>query len=89
MEANSVRATEQISANKKLGEKEARELIRGAAKIYVAKGKKLEEFPGGTASKELIAKMLGATGNLRAPTIKVGKTLLVGYDEETYKKVFG
>jgi len=89
MEAHSVRATEKISASKKLGADEARELIRDASKIYIAKGKSLEEFPGGKASKEVVEKMLGATGNLRAPTIKVGKTLLVGFNEETYRKVFG
>ena len=31
--------------------------------------------------------MLGPTGNLRAPTLRVGRTLLVGFDEETYRKV--
>jgi len=81
--------TEEVSASQKLGEKEARQLIKGASKIFIAKGKKLEEFRGGSARKEIVEKMLGSTGNLRAPTIKVGKTLLVGYNEETYAKVFG
>lgn len=89
MESHSVRATEQVPASRKLGADEARELIRGASKIYIAKGKSLQEFPGGKASKEIVEKMLGATGNLRSPTIKVGKTLLVGFNEETYAKVFG
>jgi len=64
----------------------ARELIREAKKIYIAKGKKLEEFEGGSAKKEIVEKMLGSTGNLRAPTVKVGSTLLVGFNEETYSK---
>ncbi|MDB5392016.1 MAG: hypothetical protein JWM11_7662, partial [Planctomycetaceae bacterium] len=29
------------------------------------------------------------SGKLRAPTLKVGKTLIVGFDDETYRKVFG
>jgi len=33
--------------------------------------------------------MLGATGNLRAPTIRVGKKLLVGFNEDVYSEVFG
>jgi len=33
--------------------------------------------------------MLGSTGNLRAPTIQVGSTLLVGFNEELYTKVLG
>jgi arsenate reductase-like glutaredoxin family protein len=38
--------------------------------------------------KTLLQYMLGPTGNLRAPTLRVGKTLLVGFDEATYEKVF-
>ena len=33
--------------------------------------------------------MLGPTGNLRAPCLRVGKTVLVGFDEETYTRVLG
>ena len=32
----------------------------------------------------LLKAMLGPTGNLRAPTIRKGKTLLVGFNEEVY-----
>jgi len=32
--------------------------------------------------------MLGPTGNLRAPTARVGKTLLVGFNDEVYGKIF-
>ena len=31
--------------------------------------------------------MLGPTGNLRAPTLRVGRTRIVGFDEETYRGV--
>ena len=31
--------------------------------------------------------MLGPTGNLRAPVVKVGKTLLVGFNEDQYREV--
>jgi hypothetical protein len=33
--------------------------------------------------------MLGPTGNLRAPTIRRGKTVLVGFNEEVFEQVFG
>lgn len=89
MEARGVEVKEQVSASKKLGESEARKLIRDAGTIYVAKGRKLDEFEGGTARKEIVEKMLGSTGNLRAPTIKVGKKLLVGFNEDVYEKVMG
>jgi len=31
--------------------------------------------------------MLGPTRNLRAPTLRVGRTLVVGFDEGTYRRV--
>ncbi len=36
----------------------------------------------------LLAHMLGPTGNLRAPAIRRGKTLLVGFNEEAYASLF-
>jgi hypothetical protein len=30
--------------------------------------------------------MLGPTGNLRAPCLRVGKTVLVGFNEEAYAR---
>jgi arsenate reductase-like glutaredoxin family protein len=37
----------------------------------------------------LAAAILGPTGNLKAPTLRVGDTLLVGFNEESYRRVFG
>jgi hypothetical protein len=89
LEDTGIEVAEEVSASRKLGENEARKLIRGAATVHIAKGKKLEVFAGGKATKELVAKMLGSTGNLRAPTIKAGDRLLVGFNEETYRDVLG
>jgi hypothetical protein len=33
--------------------------------------------------------MLGPTGNLRAPTIRRGKTVLVGFNEELFTEKLG
>jgi len=57
--------------------------------VIVAKGKQVSEFPGGKASKDVIEAMLGPTGNLRAPTIRRGKTVLVGFNEELFERVLG
>ena len=35
----------------------------------------------------LLGLLLGPSGNLRAPTLRRGRTLLVGFDESTYKAV--
>lgn len=62
-------------------------LAKAASKVIVAKGTKVVAFdmkkdpPGDT---DLLKAMLGPTGNLRAPTIRKGNTLLVGFNEEVY-----
>jgi arsenate reductase-like glutaredoxin family protein len=54
----------------------------------VAKGAKVAELePGKAAGKEIVDAMLGPTGNLRAPCIRVGKTLLVGFNTDAYRDV--
>ena len=86
MDANGIEAKEVVQASRKLGRREAAELVRSASRVIVAKGKKVSSFPGGKATEEKVAALLGPTGNLRAPTVRVGKTLLVGFDESAYEK---
>ena len=62
-------------------------MARAADRLYVAKGKKVvqvdlkRERPDDAT---LLSLMLGPTGNLRAPTVRKGKTLIVGFDAATY-----
>ena len=73
-------------------EKEALELAGSVNDIYVAKGKKVVHLnmKKDKPDKATLTKLLlGPTGNLRAPTLRKGKTLIVGFDEETYQKLFG
>lgn len=84
---------EEVNAKKETyGEAEAFGLLEGINDLYVAKGKKIvrinlkKEEPSKADLKKLI---LGPTGNLRAPTLRKGKTLMVGFHEETYEKLFG
>lgn len=37
----------------------------------------------------LLAHILGPSGNLRAPTLRKGKTLLIGFNEEAYRDELG
>jgi len=39
--------------------------------------------------EEILKLVLGPTGNLRAPTLLVGKTMVVGFNEEMYSDVVG
>jgi hypothetical protein len=65
-------------------------MARDASRVIVAKGKKVSEFePGGKASADVVDAMLGPTGNLRAPTIRKGRTVVVGFNEDVFEQVFG
>lgn len=74
-----------VPASRKLGRDDAVALIAEVNTLIAAKGKKVTTFKvGGGASDEAIDAMLGPTGNLRSPTIRAGKLLLVGFNEEQY-----
>ena len=67
-------------------------LLDGANELLAAKGKKVEriDLRKGKPDKATVARlMIGPSGNLRAPTLRVGKKILVGFDEETYEKELG
>ena len=85
MDAHRIEPKEVVSAAKKLGRAEAAELVRQAAKVIVAKGNAAQEHPGGKPSAEIVGALLGPTGNLRAPALRVGRSLLVGFSEEVYR----
>ena len=89
MDAKGIEAKEVVPASRKLAKKEAVALAKQASKVIVAKGKKVTEFPGGKAGADVVAAMLGPTGNLRAPTLRSGKTVIVGFNAEVFGKVFG
>jgi len=81
----------QVDAKKTtLKEKEALALVQEVDEIYASKGKQVvhldlrKDEPDKAA---VLALLLGPTGNLRAPTLRKGRALLVGFDEASYAKV--
>ena len=90
MDASQIQVTETVPASHKLGKKEAAAFAKAASRVVVCKGKKIREWkPAGRVDREMVAAMLGPTGNLRAPTIRVGKTIVVGFHEEVYHEILG
>jgi arsenate reductase-like glutaredoxin family protein len=80
------------AAKIKYGPAAALKLLHGVDRIVAMKGKKIVAFDlkkDRPDDETLLAHLIGPTGNLRAPTVRVGKTLLVGFNEETYKEVVG
>ena len=89
MDAKKIVPKEEVPASRKLGRDDALSLARAVRTIIVAKGKKVAEFRGGAQAADAVDAMLGPTGNLRAPTLKSGKTLLVGFNEDAYREHLG
>jgi arsenate reductase-like glutaredoxin family protein len=86
LDASGIEPKETVPASRKLGKKDAAQIAKAASRVIVAKGKKVSEFkPGGKATTEVVEAMLGPTGNLRAPTVRAGKTVLVGFNEDVYR----
>lgn len=70
---------------------EGLKLATAASAIHAAKGKKLVYFKlkagklqGDATDEDLRKAIIGPSGNLRAPTIWIGKTMVVGFSDELY-----
>jgi hypothetical protein len=67
-------------------------VLAGVDELYAIKGKRvvyMDLRKGRVDRAALLGLLLGPTGNLRAPTLRNGRTLLVGFDEATYRLVLG
>lgn len=86
---NSIDVAETQNARAKLGADDALALARAATIVHVAKGKKIVSFEMADAPSddELLAVMLGRSGTLRAPTLRRGTTLLVGFNADLYQRL--
>jgi ABC-type arginine transport system ATPase subunit len=74
------------------GRDEALKLARSVGRVITARGKKVVVFDMTTDPPDdetLAAHLLGPSGNLKAPTLRISATLLVGFGEEAYRQVFG
>ena len=83
--------TEKVEARKqKIEGDDAWQLLGGSREIVVGRGKKFVIFdPASDAKQEILKVSLGRTGNLRAPTLKIGNRLIVGFNDDMYNKYVG
>ena len=65
-------------------------LVKDAKNIFVAKGKKMMDWdPARDDREQIIKSIIGTSGNLRAPTWRIGSDYLVGFHPDQYKQVLG
>jgi len=75
-----------------IDEAQALRLVSEVDELYVTRGTKVihldlaRERPDDEA---LLGLLIGPSGKLRAPTLKVGRVMIVGFDLATYESLFG
>jgi len=81
---------ELIDARKeKIDEDAAWAILKSAKSITIAKGKKFEKFSPAVDGREaVLKKAMGPSGNLRAPTYRIGDDYVIGFNEELYSSRF-
>ncbi len=79
----------EVNARKdRIGPSEALELLHPVHHLHIAKGKShvhIDLKKSRPADDEILKLIIGPSGNLRAPTLRIGKKLLVGFNEEMYE----
>ena len=89
---NKIEPESSVDARKEqMGKDEALALAKTVKEIYSCKGSKIVHFDLSVdkpSDDELLGALLGPSGNLRAPSIKVDNRLLVGFNEDVFKKTF-
>lgn len=73
-------AEERNSRKEPLADDDARTLIDAADLVLIARGKKVREIASADVGLD---DLKGPTGNFRAPMVRVGERLLVGFHPET------
>lgn len=69
----------------------ARKLLAEVDEVVVARRGGVQRFDlrGGVRDEAALRRaLLGPTGNLRAPAFRAGRTMVVGFDEATYRAFF-
>jgi hypothetical protein len=69
----------------KIDEDAAWAMLQSAKSVTIAKGKKFEKFSPAEDGREVVLKQaMGPSGNLRAPTYRVGEDYVIGFNDELY-----
>lgn len=81
---------ERVDARKvRYGEREALALAQSVDEIISLRGKKVVrvDMRGRPGRDEILGALLGPSGNLRAPTARCGRTLIVGFSPGAYDEL--
>ena len=74
-----------------LGLEDTKDLLKDVEEIVSSRGSSIERLfmKDQPSQTQLERALIGPTGRLRAPTARIGKRLLVGFNEATYRETLG
>ena len=85
LERTGSEVTEERNSRKQpLDDQDAQALIDQVEQVIVAKGKKVREL---AASETSLDDLKGPTGNYRAPMLRIGDQLLVGFNADKLEEI--
>lgn len=79
-------ATTRLAKKEPLGDADVRTLLASVDEVLVAKGRGLRRL---SAAGTTLADLKGPTGSFRAPMLKAGRRLLVGFSAEALSELLG
>lgn len=91
LDEHSVASREVVNARKESIEPDvAFEILQKVDDLHVVRGSKVYDFKLSNLTEqraELESLIIGRSGSLRAPTIRVGRTMIVGFEPQIYGRV--
>ncbi len=84
--------SEQDARQQPVSREAALKLAREASRVLVARGRRLVELDmkrDNPDDETLCGLILGRSGTLRAPAIRRGKTLIVGFHPQAFERLAG
>lgn len=67
-----------------MGKDDLQPLLSQVNQVLAVRGSAVKRYQTPFDQSEVLGAVLGPTGNLRAPSLRQGQTLYVGYDSELY-----
>ncbi|SMD05837.1 hypothetical protein SAMN02746065_12622 [Desulfocicer vacuolatum DSM 3385] len=65
------------------------EMIKSVDTVTTAKGKKVQTWHPATDDKDkMLKQVMGPSGNLRAPTLRMGNRFIIGFNDDLYENIF-
>lgn len=90
LEEGRIEVVERVPASRRLQASDALRIIGQSARLWTAKGRAVNRFvlADGQPPAAILPHMLGPTGNLRAPLLRIGDLCLVGFNADLFAEAF-